>query len=146
MAVASQVTDGMDGTDEPTSNQRVEMAVEYSADDAVDIGDREGPDRSKEALIIQRAARQYLRKCSEATPNDNLKVGRDRLFKACRASANVVHARYRKIYLGPVPHLLLCLEWIISSAQALKGKIKAQRAQATLQQLSVLALQQTQTR
>ena len=146
MAIADQITDEMDGKDELTSNQRVETAVEYAGDDAVDIGDGEGPDKSKEALIIQRAAREYLRKCSAAIPNDKLKIGRDRLFKACRASANEVHAKYRKIYLGPVPHLLLCLEWIISTAQASKGTIKARRAQATLplRQLSDLMLQQTQ--
>jgi hypothetical protein len=134
-------TDGTDGT---SGDQHIEGAAEYSADDAVDIGDTEGPDRSKEALIIQRAVRRYLQKCIEASPDDKLKTGRDRLFEACKVTASAVHAGYRKIYLGPVPHLLLCLEWIISRAQASKTKIKARRADATLKGLSDLSSQQTQ--
>jgi hypothetical protein len=138
-------TDGANGT---PSDQHIEGGAEYSADDAVDIDDTEGPDRSKEALIIQKAVRQYLQKRIEGSSDDKLKIGRDRLFKACRASASAVHARYRKIFLGPVPHLLLCLEWIISIAQASKGTIKARRAdsEATLQELSDLTLEQTQMR
>ena len=123
----------------------MEEAVEYSADDAVDIGDGEGPDRSKEALIIQRAVRRYLLESTEGSSNDKLRIGRDRLFKAFKAASNAVHASYRKIYLGPVPHLLLCVEWIISSAQTSKGTIKAQRrAQENLQEVSDLMLQQTE--
>ena len=119
------VTDGIYGAGNLAGCQPVEKAVGYSAEDAVDIGDGDGPDRSKETLIIQRAARRYLLECRKGSSNDKLKLGRDRLFKACKATANTVHARYRKIYLGPVPHLLLCVEWIISSAQASKGTIKA---------------------
>ncbi len=144
-AITGQVTatDGMDGMGELTGYQRVEEAAEYSEDDAVDVGDGEGPDRSKEALIIKRAARRYLLNQSSS---DKLKIKRDLCFEACKASADAVHAGYRKIYLGPVPHLLLCLEWIISSVQASKRKIKARRADATLQELSDLASQQTQMR
>ena len=144
-AAAKQVTD-TDEADGTPGNQHGEGVGEYSADDAVDIGDAEGPDRSREALIIQRAARRYLRKRMEGSSDDKLKIGRDRLFKACKASANDVHARYQKIYLGPIPHLLLCLEWIISSAQTSKTTIKARRAQteATLQELSDLTLEQTE--
>ena len=132
-------TDRIDGT----SDQHVEAVADYSADDAVDNGDGEGPDRSKEALIIQRAARRHLLKGTEGNPDDKLKIGRDRLFKDCKASASAVHPRYRKIYLGPLPHLLLCLEWIISSAQASKRTIKARRAGSTLQELSDLTSEQT---
>lgn len=124
--------------------ERLEEAAEYSADDVATIGDGGGPDRSKEALIIQRAVRRYLQKCIEASPDDKLKTGRDRLFEACKVTASAVHAGYRKIYLGPVPHLLLCLEWIVSRAQASKATIKARCANATLQGLSDLTLQQTQ--
>jgi len=143
VAAARQVTatDEADGT---PGDQHGEGVAEYSADDAVEIGDAEGPDRSKEALIIQRAARRYLQQRMEGSSDDKLKIGRDRLFKACKASANAVHARYRKTYLGPVPHLLLCLEWIISSPQASKGTIKARRAEATLQELSDLTFEQTE--
>ncbi|KAI9436977.1 hypothetical protein H4582DRAFT_2058436 [Lactarius indigo] len=147
-ATARQVaaTDEIDGT----GSQSVEGAAEYSAEDAIDVGDVGGSDKSQEAVIIQRAARRYLLKRVQPSSDDKLKTGRDRLFKACKASASAVHDRYRKIYLGPVPHLLLCLEWIISSARASKGTIKARRAEAarraetTLQELSDLTFQQTE--
>ncbi|KAH8981163.1 hypothetical protein EDB86DRAFT_3051652, partial [Lactarius hatsudake] len=143
-AITGQVTatDGIDGTGDMTNFQRGEEAVEYSEDDAFDIGDGEGPDRSREALIIQKAVRRYLLKHSSG---DKLKTKRDRHFEACKASANAVHARYRNIYLGPVPHLLLCLEWIISSAKLSKDRMKVRHREATLQQeLEVLTSQQTQ--
>ncbi|KAH9017010.1 hypothetical protein EDB85DRAFT_2203580 [Lactarius pseudohatsudake] len=141
-AITGQVTatDGIDGTGDLTSYQRGEEAAEYSEDDAFDLGDGEGPDRSREALIIQKAVRRYLLNSS----SDKLKTKRDRHFEACKASADAVHARYRKFYLGPVPHLLLCLEWIISSAQLSKDTIKARRREATLQELEDLTSQQTQ--
>ncbi|KAH9172884.1 hypothetical protein EDB89DRAFT_2229130 [Lactarius sanguifluus] len=142
-AITGQVTatDGIGGMGDLTGYQRGEEAAEYSEDDAFDIGDGEGPDRSREALIIQKAARRYLPKHSSS---DKLKTKRDRHFEACKASADAVHARYRKIYLGPVPHLLLCLEWIVSSARASKVTIKARCRDATLQKLSDLTSQQTQ--
>ncbi|KAH9016161.1 hypothetical protein EDB85DRAFT_1898307 [Lactarius pseudohatsudake] len=142
-AITGQVaaTDGIDGMGDLTSYQRGEEAAEYSEDDAFDIGDGEGPDRSREALIIQKAARRYLLKHSSS---DKLKTKRDRHFEACKASADVVHARYRGVYLGPVPHLLLCLEWIIPSARASKDTIKARCRDATLQELSDLMSKQTQ--
>ncbi len=139
-------TGGIDGTGGLTGSQRVEEAAEYSADDVPDTGDGEEPDRSKEAHIIQRAARRYLLNHVGGSSNDKLKIKRDLHFEACKASANAVHAGYRKIYLGPVPHLLLCLEWIISSATASKRTIKARRTDATLQELSDLASQVTQMR
>ncbi|KAI9436976.1 hypothetical protein H4582DRAFT_1960936 [Lactarius indigo] len=141
-AITGQVTatDEIDGMGDLAGYQRGEEVVEYSEDNAFDIGDGKGPDRSREALIIQKAARRYLLKSS---PSDKLKTKRDRHFEACKASADVVHASYRKIYLGPVPHLLLCMEWIISKAQISKDTIKARRAEATLQELTDLTDQQT---
>ncbi|KAH9009229.1 hypothetical protein EDB84DRAFT_1584162 [Lactarius hengduanensis] len=148
VAISGQVPDGIGGTGDISGHQHVEEAVEYSTDDAIDMGDGEGSeslDRSREASIIQKAVRRYLLESGEGTSDDRLKIGRDRLFKACKASANAVHARYRKIYLGPVPHLLLCLEWIISSARTSKTTIKTRRAQkVALKELLDLMLQQTQ--
>ncbi|KAH8984682.1 hypothetical protein EDB92DRAFT_2117025 [Lactarius akahatsu] len=131
-AITGQVTfiDGMEGMGDLTSYQRGEEAAEYSENDAFDIGDGEGPDRSREALIIQKAVRRLNG------------TKRDRHFEACKASADAVHAGYRKIYLGPVPHLLLCIEWIISSARASKDTIKARCRNATLQELSDMPSQQ----
>lgn len=116
----------------PSGDQRVEGLTEYTAQDAIEASDGEEPDRTKEALKIQRAARRLLKHIE--TSNDALTIGRQRLFKSCKASANNVHVKYRKIYLGPVPHLLLCLEWLVTRTQGLKTAIKRRREQATLLQ------------
>ena len=138
-------TDRIDGMDILNGDERAEGMVEYSANDAVDAGGEE-PDKTIEALVIQRAARRYLIKRGEGRSNDILTVGRDRLFRTCKTSARDVHLRYRKIYLGPVPHLLLCVEWIATRAQALKNSIKTRRTDATLQELSDLIAQQKEMR
>jgi hypothetical protein len=143
-------TDRIDVVDIFEGDERVEGIAEYSANDAVDAGEEE-PDKTNEALVIQRAARRYLTRCSEGPSNDTLAIGRDRLFRDYKKSARDVHARYRMIYLGPVPHLLLCVEWIATRAQSLKKNAKVQRRDATLpdgnlQELSDLIAQQQQMR
>jgi hypothetical protein len=131
--------------DIPSGSRRAEGLAEYGAQDAVDANDGEMPDRSGVEIIIQRAARRHFFKETEESSNA-LTKGRHRLFKSCKASANVVHTKYRKIYLGPVPHLLLCVEWIVTRAQDLKNAIKAQRVEATLQEKSDLIVQHKQIR
>ena len=112
-------------------NKSAEGLAEYTAQDA---DDREETDRTKEVIVIQRAARRHFFKDIEEDSSTALTKGRDRLFKSCKASADAVHAKYRKIYLGPVPHLLLCVGWIVSRALELKNAIKARRVGATLQE------------
>lgn len=150
--VIGQASDahGNDSPDDIPSDdqQSTEGLAEYTAQDAVDAGDGEGPDKTKEALVVQMAARRYILKYTqseehyvEENSNGALTKGRDRLFKSCKASAKAVHVKYRKFYLGPVPHLLLCLEWIITHAQDSKNAIKARRVEATLQEKSDLIVQ-----
>ena len=143
---ASRV-DGTDGLgDVSNGDQRGEDLVEYMAQDAVAAGDREEPDKTKEVVVIQRAARRYLFKHVEEVSSDMLTIGRQRLFKLCKASVNDVHVKYRKIYLGPIPHLLICLEWIITRARDSKNAIKGRRGEATLQELSELIVEHKEIR
>lgn len=124
----SSHTDGTDGLgDIPSDDQGL---AEYTAQDAIDAGDEEEPDKTKEALVIQRAARRHILKNIEESSNDALAIGRHRLFKSCKATTNDVHVKYRKIYLGPVPHLLLCLEWLVTCAESLKAEAKRRRAES----------------
>jgi hypothetical protein len=137
---------GVDSPSEtPSGDRRTEGLAEYTAQDA---DDSEEADRTKEVIIIQRAARRHFFKDIEEDSSKALTKGLDRLFKSCKASADAVHARYRKTYLGPVPHLLLCVEWIVTRAEESKNAIKAQRAlaKATLQEKSDLMLQHKQIR
>ena len=130
-------------TDIPSDGRRAEGLADYTAQDA---DDSEEVDRTKEVIVIQRAARSHFFKDSEEHPGTDLTKGRDRLYKSCKASVNAVHAKYRKIYLGPVPHLFLCVEWIVARAQELKNAIKARRVEATLQEKSDLMVQHKQIR
>lgn len=141
---------GIDSRDDISSGdqQTTEGLAEYTAQDAVDVGDGDEPDKTKEARVIQKAARRYILKDTqteehyiEENSNDAWTKGRNRLFKSCKASAKVVHVKYRKFYLGLVPHLLLCLEWIVTRAQDSKNAIKARRVEATLQEKSDLIVE-----
>jgi hypothetical protein len=127
----------------PSDDRRGEGLAEYTAQDA---DDSEETDRTKEVIVIQRAARRHFFKDIEEHSSNALTKGRDRLFKSCKASVDAVHAKYRKTYLGPVPHLLLCMEWIITRAQESKNAIKARRVEATLQEKSDLMVQHKQIR
>jgi hypothetical protein len=139
--------DGIDNLDDiPSGDRRAEGLAEYAAQDAVDADNGEEPDRTKGAIIIQRAARRHFSEEPKEHPNDALTKGRHRLFKSCKASVNAVHSKYRKLYLGPVPHLLLCVEWIVTRAQESKNTIKARRAEATLQEKSDLIVQHKRMR
>lgn len=130
-------------SDIPSGDRRGEGLADYTAQDD---GEREEIDRTKEVVKIQRAARSHFFKDIEERSGNALTKGRDRLFKSCKASANDVHAKYRKIYLGPVPHLLLCVEWIVTRAQESKNTIKSRRVEATLQEKSDFMLQHKQIR
>jgi len=148
-ASAAYGTDSLD--DIPSGDQQTSEGLsEYTAQDTVDMGDSKEPDKTKEARVIQKAVRRYILKDTqveenniEEDSNDALTKGRNRLFKSCKASAKAVHVRYRKFYRGPVPHLLLCLEWIVARAQDSKNAIKARRVEAscTLQEKSDLIAQ-----
>jgi len=141
-----------DGTDSPcnvsSGDQRGEDLVKYTAQDPVAASDaREESDKTKEVIVIQRAARRHLFKHVEEGSNDALTIGRQRLFELCKALVNDVHVKYRKFYLGPIPHLLLCLEWIVTRAQDSKDILKGRRAEATtLQELSELVTQHKEIR
>ena len=135
---------GVDGlSDIPSSSRRAEGLADYTAQDA---DDSEETDMTKEVIVIQRAARRHFFKDVGGPSSNALAKGRDRLFKSCKVSADAVHAKYRKIYLGPVPHLLLCVEWIVTRAQESKNAIKARRVEATLQEKSDLMAQHKQIR
>jgi hypothetical protein len=138
---------GIDGPGEIRGDdQGAQELAEYTDQEATNAVHGEEPDKTKEALIIQKAARRYISKHIEDGSNNALTLGRQRLFKSCKATANDVHVKYRKIYLGPVPHLLLCLEWIVTQAQSMRTAIKGRRAEATLQELLDLIVEHKEMR
>ncbi|KAI0258662.1 hypothetical protein BC834DRAFT_910336, partial [Gloeopeniophorella convolvens] len=118
--------------------------IEHSVDNVQDADDHDDSELVKNhmAFIIQTAFRR-MRKRLEAIPQDPLAKARYRHARECRATARAVHARCRKRYLGPLPQLLFSVEWTVLRAQELKKKIKMERANASLQDLSDLMKQQT---
>ena len=137
-----RVVDDSAASDIPSGDQQTTGGLaEYTAQDTGDVGDSEEPEKTKGARVIQKAARRYILRRKEKNFNDVLKKGRNRLFTSCKVSAKAVHVKYRQVYLGPVPHLLLCLEWIVTRAQDSKDTIKARRVEATLQEKSDLIVQ-----
>jgi hypothetical protein len=142
MAGHDSATGGHDWVDILDGGEHAEWKAAHLAnDDIIEAGEEES-DETHSAVVIQRAARRYILERAEESSPETLTKERNRLYRACKASANTVHARYRKIYLGPVPHLLLCLGWIATRAQASMDLAKNQRTEPTLQELPDLTDQQ----
>jgi hypothetical protein len=118
LAGHGSAADGLDWADIADGDERATGIVEYPVNDAHGAGEGEESRKTNGALVIQRAARRYILKRMQENFHDTLTKARNRCFRVCKASANTVHARYRKTYLGPVPHLILCLGWIVTRAQA----------------------------
>jgi hypothetical protein len=121
-----------------SDNNFLDIATSIIEKHGGDVG--EEPDTTKAAIIFQRAVRRRFFKDTNAFTNE-----RHRLFESCKASANTVHAKYRKFYLGPVPHLLLCVEWIVTRAQHLRNAIEARQVEATLEEKFETLEEQSET-
>jgi hypothetical protein len=146
MAGHESAAEGRDLVVIPDGDEHAEWKAAYSANnDSSETGEEES-NETNSAVVIQRAARRYILERAEESSPDTLTKERNRLFRACKASANTVHARYRKIYLGPVPHLLLCLRWIAIRAQASMDIPKNQCTESTFQELPDLTDQQKHMR
>jgi hypothetical protein len=84
-------------------------------------------DERKAASIIQSAyARTLLRR--RRAPKTGLLAARSRLYLACLHRAqNMVwkeNSYYRLLFLGPLPHILLCLEIALSAPSTRKTAVK----------------------
>lgn len=81
---------------------------------------------------IQHACRSFLRR-KNPTQKGNIFAKRDRVFDMyLDASTKMVwsaRSRYRLLFLGPLAHIFLCLEWIIDYAS--KEKKTAKKAVLT---------------
>ncbi|TFY53518.1 hypothetical protein EVG20_g10077, partial [Dentipellis fragilis] len=82
---------------------------------------------------------------NKGQPKEGLPAARQRLFRECRthASAPAIHGPYRCLYLGPLPHLLLCLEWTLNQAKMVKKHAKRQMVKTGLHELDEVMERQT---
>ncbi|TFY76337.1 hypothetical protein EWM64_g7674 [Hericium alpestre] len=136
----------LDGEVEPTRQVDVEAVI-----DSIDIGHTEVPtlvadeERTAAASNLQYYYRQLVdrRRSSEKTGPLS------RVYAACLEASLQVSAEwkpkshYRFVFLGALPHLLLCIEWLSSTAQANKVKIKKKVKKAKHQDLDDLMDYQT---
>lgn len=98
------------------------------------------------AARIQAAYRRYS--SHRVRPKGQLAESREKLFLACLKTAEQVELGwYRKMMLGPLPHVLAFLELLYTSTQELKYKTKKRmRLPLKHEELDALDQQLTQTR
>ncbi|KAJ6456165.1 hypothetical protein C8R45DRAFT_1187129 [Mycena sanguinolenta] len=102
------------------------------------------------ASLIQQAfkcahRRAERRKAEMAKPN--LSASCTNLFAICLKEAEGIewpNKAYKLRYLGPLPHLLLCLDVVLTTAQKQKKQIKKDLREATHEKLEALDKQLTQ--
>ncbi|KAJ6519176.1 hypothetical protein C8R45DRAFT_1204389 [Mycena sanguinolenta] len=102
------------------------------------------------ALVIQQAfkrahRRAEKRKAEMAKPS--LSASCANFFAICLKEAEGIdwpNKAYRLRYLGPLPHLLLCLDVVLTAAQKQKRQIKKDLREATHEKLEALDKQLTQ--
>ncbi|KAF7367508.1 UvrD-like helicase ATP-binding domain-containing protein [Mycena sanguinolenta] len=102
------------------------------------------------ASVIQQAfkraqRRAERRKAEMAKPN--LSASCSNLFVICLKEAEGIdwpNKTYKLQYLGPLPHLLLCLDVVLTTAQKQKKQIKKDLREATHEKLEALDKQLTQ--
>ncbi|KAF8151989.1 hypothetical protein K438DRAFT_1988110 [Mycena galopus ATCC 62051] len=102
------------------------------------------------ALVIQQAFkrghRRVERRKAEMTKS-NLAASCASIFAMCLKEAEGIDwpgRAYRLRYLGPLPHLLLCLDVVLTTAQKQKKQIKKDLREATHEKLEALDKQLTQ--
>jgi len=90
------------------------------------VGDSYSQEHAEAASRIQRVYRLHCSK-RKAGAKGELLMRRNRLFCECLTASlrmNFPYPCYRKLYLGPLPHILVCLEGILKYAQSSKSNVK----------------------
>ena len=78
------------------------------------------------AKVFQHAYQRLIQRRGQGEENP-LAIKRSRLFLKCLSAAEEIHwkqRRYRFLFLGPLPHLLLCLEKANNHAYSTKNRLK----------------------
>ncbi|KAA1475419.1 hypothetical protein DENSPDRAFT_842194 [Dentipellis sp. KUC8613] len=96
------------------------------------------------AIKFQKAFRRRQDRM-KARPKEGLPAARQRLYRECLSVDDDarIQGRYRYLYLGPLPHLLLCLEWTLNKAKSVKAHAKRQMSKVTLHELDEVMERQT---
>lgn len=82
------------------------------------------------ARLIARAYKYSLAR-RRGAPKKGLAEARARWYNNCRQRSQDLHSSYRRLYLGPLPHALVCLEDVVDYAG--KAKKSARERLRTVQ-------------
>jgi hypothetical protein len=146
-----EVAEGLDSERETVPPVRDIETNEFASSDYESWGGNTVPSANevRAASIIQNAYRCCQRSASHRHGSVSSVTARDRSFKACLAEAQKIAwiggNYYRKLFLGPLPHVLLCLEKVGSYAVTTREQVKKLTVTAEGQELQDLSKQQTAT-
>ena len=97
--------------------------------------------------VFETAYRKVLARRHKTTKTVE-EASRTSFFEACLVEASKMDwpygGYYRKLFLGPLPHLLVCLGWILSYATKAKDKAKKRYKVATHQELDDIGKKMTE--
>ncbi|KAI0042889.1 hypothetical protein FA95DRAFT_510755 [Auriscalpium vulgare] len=95
--------------------------------------------QAQAATILQAAARKMLQG-RKNRPQDVCSEARTRIARDCLAQVQSM-ARcspvYAVLYVGALPRVLVCLQWVLARASEVKGSVKQRRKEASLKALRV---------
>jgi len=121
------------------TNRTSDLNSSLSAD-IPHVSEAEPPteDEIRAARTIQGWYRRAQRRCQRG-PSSNLFAVRSRFFAACLEAAQVItwskESLYRLLFLGPLPHILLCLDLAVAGSLAEKSMAKKELPSATHEML-----------
>jgi hypothetical protein len=100
----------------------------YTANVDSDNNRPRSPEMSLAVVIIEKSYRRALER-RNVFPDRRISGLHSHFMECLNHSRNMKWRKdsYRFIYLGLLPHLLLCLNWLIDKAQESKQKIKKRR-------------------
>ncbi|KAI0061015.1 hypothetical protein BV25DRAFT_824823 [Artomyces pyxidatus] len=105
--------------------------------------------RERAAKIFQKAFRSMLRRKSQFV-RPGIPTSRAKQIAAFLEAAKAIQwppkSYYRFVYSGPLPHLLVCLEWLLSAAMARKTKVKKRATDKTTKHEDLDELFEQQTK
>jgi hypothetical protein len=100
------------------------------------------------ASIVQAVYRRIVRR-RRSISQEGLSVARTGHFLSCWSQAQEMswpHRYYRLLFLGPLPHILLCLDAVQAYATSTKAKTKKRLGIAKHEELEELSTRQTEVR
>jgi hypothetical protein len=117
--------DGKEEILEAENDHEVDIATTTDLPSSSDVAPQPSEEQIQAASVIQRMYRQHLQQQRRRT--SKLNQSRNHHFNACLARSKQLSfpsLRYRLLFLGTLPHLLVCIEAVHTYAHEAKTKQK----------------------